>query len=181
MLDINELYYPISFCKEAKWNIFLNLFWTCHWYYTISVAIDHFLKGRRVIARSQLPEGALGKVMFCYDLGIFLECCYYWKRVPSGHRLSSPQKYSDCGWLSSSSSLEPELCCKAPWWLLTSIGWYLTFVRHLVLLVVVTQSYFNTRMIKSHRYCKLRALSSWDKFFCFNIKMTCDFFFFPVT
>ena len=32
-------------------------------------------------------------------------------------------------------------------------------------------------MIKSHKICKLRPLSNQDKFLCFSIKVTCDFFF----
>ena len=46
---------------------------------------------------------------------------------------------------------------------------------YLVLLVVVAQFYFNMSMIKSHRNCKLRALSNQDKFLCLSMKVTCDF------
>lgn len=146
---------------------------SCYWW---------ILKRRRDVVWSQLPDGALGKVMFCHDLGIILECCYYWKRVPSGHRPSSSQKYSMTDF--PASSLDPGLPGSALW--LDDEFWHpqaRSVVKTTIssfdylLLVVVAQSCFNIKMMRSHRYCKLRALSHYTQFLCFSIKMTCDFFF----
>lgn len=131
-------------------------------FYSYQLLLINFFKRRRDVAWSQLPDGALGKVMFCHDLGIILECCYYWKKVPSGHRLSSPQKYSNYGWLSSSSSLEPgHPGCAVQ---LDDEFWHPQVKTispsfdYLVISVAVAQSYFNMRMRKSHRYCKVQVL-----------------------
>lgn len=106
---MNNTYYPTGFCKKEKAVFSWPHFWACHCHYTLSFAVAKFLKRRRDVAWSPLPDGALGKVMFCHDLGIILECCYYWKRVPSGHRPSFPQKCCNHGGLSNSSSLESGL------------------------------------------------------------------------
>lgn len=57
----------------------------------LSLAIDTYFERRREGAWSQLPDRALGKVMLYCDLGTALECCYYWKMVPSGCYPSSAQ------------------------------------------------------------------------------------------
>lgn len=84
-------------------------------------------------------------------------------------------KVLNYGWLPSLCSLEPGFWGFGLW--LDGDFWHpqagiygiTPSLDYLVLLGVVAQNYFDS-MIKSHRNCKFRALSNWDKSLCFSKK-----------